>query len=58
MIQSKKVIVVLPAYNAEKTLVKTSEELPLEYVHEVILVDDSSIDELSQPRRKPGIGLL
>ena len=39
MIQGKKLVVVMPAYNAEKTLRKTFGELPHEYVDEVILVD-------------------
>jgi glycosyltransferase involved in cell wall biosynthesis len=42
MIQGKKIIVVMPAYNAEKTLRITFDELPHEYVDEVILVDDAS----------------
>jgi glycosyltransferase involved in cell wall biosynthesis len=44
MIQGKKLVVVMPAYNAEKTLRMTFEELPHEYVDEVILVDDASQD--------------
>lgn len=45
MIYSKKIIVVLPAYKAEKTLVKTYNEIPFDIVDEVILVDDNSPDE-------------
>jgi glycosyltransferase involved in cell wall biosynthesis len=44
MLLGKKIIVVMPAYNAEKTLRQTYEELPHEYVDEVILVDDASGD--------------
>ncbi|MGD0589313.1 MAG: glycosyltransferase family 2 protein [Bacteroidota bacterium] len=44
MIRNKKVVVVLPAYNAEKTLVTTYREIPFDIVDEVILVDDASID--------------
>ena len=44
MILGKKLIVVMPAYNAEKTLIQTYQELPHEYVDEVILVDDASRD--------------
>ncbi|NWF75840.1 MAG: glycosyltransferase family 2 protein [Nitrospirae bacterium] len=44
MILGKKLVVVMPAYNAEKTLIQTYEELPHEYVDEVILVDDGSSD--------------
>ena len=40
-----KTIVVLPAYNAEKTLEKTVREIPQEVVEEIILVDDKSHDK-------------
>jgi glycosyltransferase involved in cell wall biosynthesis len=39
-----KIILVLPAYNAEKTLVQTLEEIPPEYRQNIILVDDASKD--------------
>jgi glycosyltransferase involved in cell wall biosynthesis len=45
MVRNKKVVVVLPAYNAEKTLVTTYREIPFDIVDEVILVDDASIDQ-------------
>lgn len=48
MLLSKKIIVVMPAYNAEKTLRQTYEELPHEYVDDVILVDDDSVDATSR----------
>lgn len=41
----KKVIVVLPAYNAEKTLIKTVKKIPKNIVNEIILVDDGSTDK-------------
>lgn len=44
MIEGKKLVVVLPAYNAEQTLARTYEELPHDIVDEVILVDDYSQD--------------
>ncbi len=40
-----KVIVVMPAYNAAQTLVDTYRNIPAEYVDQVILVDDGSIDD-------------
>ena len=43
MINGKKIVVVLPAYNAEKTLEATVRDLP-ETVDECILVDDGSSD--------------
>lgn len=56
MIQGKKVAVVLPAYNAGKTLQKTYQEIPFDIVDEVILVDDASRDNTSQLARELGIG--
>lgn len=44
MLNGKKIVVVMPAYNAEKTLGKTFGEIPLDVVDEVILVDDHSSD--------------
>lgn len=55
MIHGKKVAVVLPAYNAEKTLKKTYQEIPLEFVDEVILVDDASSDGTVDVAEKLGI---
>lgn len=45
MINKKKIIVVLPAYNASKTLLNTYNEIPFDIVDDVILVDDNSTDE-------------
>jgi glycosyltransferase involved in cell wall biosynthesis len=45
MIDGKKVIVVMPAYNAARTLKQTCEEIPRDVVDEVLLVDDKSNDE-------------
>ena len=44
MFKGKKVVVVMPAYNAEKTLKDTFNDLPLDMVDEVVLVDDASHD--------------
>ena len=44
MIHGKRLVVVMPAYNAEKTLRLTFDELPHEYIDKVILVDDASSD--------------
>ena len=44
MIHGKKVIVVMPAYNAEKTLEQTYSEIPRDIVDDVILTDDCSRD--------------
>jgi glycosyltransferase involved in cell wall biosynthesis len=45
MLNGKKIVVVLPAYNAALTLRQTYQEIPHEIVDEIILVDDSSRDE-------------
>jgi glycosyltransferase involved in cell wall biosynthesis len=47
MLNNKRVIVVLPAYNAARTLRRTVEEIPREIVDEVILTDDASRDNTS-----------
>lgn len=44
MLNNNKIIVVLPAYNAELTLRQTYEEIPHEIVDDIILVDDASQD--------------
>ena len=55
MIEGRKIVVVMPAYNAEQTLVQTYEEIPREVVDEVILVDDSSSDATARVARELGI---
>lgn len=45
MVFGKKIVVVMPAYNAEKTLKKTYEEIPRDYIDDVLLVDDASTDD-------------
>jgi glycosyltransferase involved in cell wall biosynthesis len=55
MILGKKLVVIMPAYNAARTLRKTWEELPHEHVDEVILVDDASRDETGALARELGI---
>lgn len=55
MINGKKIVVVLPAYNAEKTLEKTFREIPFEIVDDVILVDDFSTDKTLEVAKNLGI---
>lgn len=55
MINGKKIVVVLPAYNAELTLEKTYREIPFDIVDEVILVDDHSKDDTFSIACKLGI---
>jgi len=55
MIRKKKIVVVMPAYNAAKTLKATYDEIPMDIVDEIILVDDASKDETSKLAKKLGI---
>lgn len=55
MIRGKKVIVILPAYNAEKTLEITYSEIPFDVVDDVLLVDDASSDKTTDMAKSLGI---
>jgi glycosyltransferase involved in cell wall biosynthesis len=55
MVQGKKVIVVLPAYRAEKTLERTVLGIPAGVVDEFVLVDDSSLDGTVAAARRLGL---
>jgi len=55
MIYGKRIVVVMPAYNAESTLQQTYSEIPFDFVDEVILVDDASRDSTSELSKKLGI---
>jgi len=55
MINGKKVIVVMPAYNAEKTLEQTYREIPMDIVDDIILVNDASKDNTVQEAERLGI---
>jgi len=55
MLNGKKIIVVFPAYNAEKTLEQTYQEIPFEFVDDVILVNDASRDNTAAEAERLGI---
>jgi len=55
MINGRKLIVVMPAYNAAKTLERTCQELPLDTIDELILVDDASADSTAALSRSLGV---
>ncbi len=52
MLNGKRICVVMPAYNAEKTLKKTYDEIPKDIVDDVILTDDASKDETVKVSRE------
>ena len=54
----KKVIVVMPAYNAAKTLERTYRDIPHEIVSQIILVDDVSKDETVEVARQLGLDVI
>src|SRR5258707_3111033 len=55
MLNGKKIVVVMPAYNAEKTIEQTYREIPRDLIDEVILVDDASADKPVNLARELGI---
>ena len=55
MLLGNKVVVVLPAYNASRTLEQTYREIPLDIVDEVVLVDDRSADDTLAVAKSLGI---
>ena len=58
MLNGKKIVVVMPAYNAEHTLRRTYEEIPHGIVDDVILVDDKSRDATAQISKSLGISTI
>jgi glycosyltransferase involved in cell wall biosynthesis len=55
MTNGKKIIVVMPAYNAELTIEKTFNDIPKDIVDEIILTDDGSSDKTVEIARKLGM---
>ncbi len=55
MLNGKRIVVVMPAYQAAKTLVQTYAEIPKEIVDNVILVDDGSADDTTQLAKQLGL---
>ncbi len=55
MINNRRLVVVLPAYNAEKTLRKTIDQVPRDIVDEIILTDDASRDGTAVLSRQLGL---
>jgi glycosyltransferase involved in cell wall biosynthesis len=55
MLEGKKIVVIMPAYNAENTLEKTFREIPANIVDEIILTDDASIDKTVMIAKELGL---
>jgi glycosyltransferase involved in cell wall biosynthesis len=55
MINGRKIVVVMPAYNAELTLRKTYDEIPFDIVDEVIVTDDFSTDRTIEVAKEIGV---
>lgn len=55
MFHGKKIVVVMPAYNAAKTIEQTYREIPLDLVDEVIVTDDASRDETVEVAKRLGL---
>lgn len=55
MLNGKKIVIILPAYNAESTLEKTYREIPFDIVDDIILTDDFSSDHTISVAKKLGI---
>jgi glycosyltransferase involved in cell wall biosynthesis len=58
MYHNKKIVIVMPAYNAERTLIQTYEEIDRDLVDEVILVDDASRDRTVEVANELGLRVL
>jgi glycosyltransferase involved in cell wall biosynthesis len=58
MFHGQKIVVVMPAYNAERTLERTFREVPRDLVDEIVLTDDASQDETVTIARQLGIRTL
>src|SRR5260370_40608985 len=55
MLNGKRILVVMPAYNAAKTLEQTYREVPKDFVDEIILVDDGSRDSTAKVAAELGL---
>lgn len=58
MFHGKRVVVVMPAYNAARTLERTVREIPMDLVDEVVVTDDASADDTAAIARRLGLRTL
>ena len=54
----KKIFIVLPAYNAARTLMRTLNEIPPDYRQNIVLVDDASTDNTVEVAKKAGLDVI
>lgn len=55
---NKNIFIVLPAYNAARTLLRTLDEIPPAYRKNIILVDDASTDNTAEVARQAGLTVI
>ena len=55
MFHGKKIVIVMPAYNAAQTIERTYREIPLDLVDEVLVIDDASADATVEVARRLGL---
>ena len=58
MFHGKKIVVVMPAYNAALTIERTVAEIPMDLVDEIVVTDDASSDETVEVARRLGLRTL
>ncbi|MBW2698200.1 MAG: glycosyltransferase family 2 protein [Deltaproteobacteria bacterium] len=58
MFHGKKIVIVMPAYNAARTIEKTYREIPMDLVDEIVVTDDASPDETVEVARRLGLRTL
>ena len=58
MFHGKKIVVVMPAYNAARTIERTYREIPLDLVDEVVVTDDASHDDTVEIAKRLGLRTL
>ena len=58
MFHGQRVVVVMPAYNAARTLERTVREIPMDLVDEIVVTDDASADETVDEARRLGLRTL